>query len=132
MFHPRRLAVANTSTSAVLRHRARCSPRFTLDDVCSLLDGIDAEQRVRPRSAPVTLSRDTYAAIVRGYSLLWHALERAGLQLDRMPSAASEERVWVWFFCWDGGTRHGPFGTLDAAIDAAFAQIRSGGNTDVR
>ncbi len=113
---------------AVSRSRGCRRRQFTLNDVCSMLDRIDAAQRVRPRSARVTLSHDMYAAMMQGYTLLWRALARAGLHVDRIPTNTA---AWVWVFCWNGGPWQGPFRTLDAALDAALAQIRSNGGTDV-
>ena len=118
------------SIRARSRYRTRCRRQFTLDDVCMLLDGIDAAQRVRPRSVPITLSHDTYAALVQGYHLMWRALARAGLHLQRIPRASDVACGWAWWFCWQGGPCHGPFATLDAALDAAFAQMRFGVGMD--
>ena len=95
-----------------------------LDDVCMLLDGIDAAQRVRPRSVPITLSHDMYAALVQGYHHVWRVLARAGLHLQRIPRASDAACGWAWWFCWQDSPWHGPFATLDAVLDAAFAQVR--------
>ena len=124
------MAYFTRSTRAGSRPRTRCRRRFTLDDVCMLLEGIDAAQRVRPRSAPITLSHDTYVALLQGYHLMWRALVRAGFYLEPIPCATTAGRGWVWWFCWQGGPRHGPFGTLDAALDAALAHIRFRAHTD--
>lgn len=74
----------------------------------------------------VTAPKDTYAAVVAGYTHILNALARSGLNLYQETAEPSSPIGLVWFYRWEGGLRQGPFGTLDAAIGAAVLQIRSG------
>ena len=109
-----------------LRQRFDAGQSLTNDDIGCLFDAITTLHQGRTTPSAIHLSPDQYAALSAVYSSLMHALERAGLHLQRAKAADNSGLPWVWFYRWSGCTKQGPFGTLDAAVRAAVIQVRSG------
>jgi len=111
---------------ADIRHRFTAGQPVVHDDIEVLLQALDAYQQAHFPSTTTRSAPDAYAVVVLAYNTLLTALKRAGLDMQQMPPTHECDLPWVWFYCWEGSTKQGPFGTFDAAVGSAILQIRSG------
>jgi hypothetical protein len=108
-----------------LRQRYVRGDALTTNEIGTLFRIIDDLHHTQS-SLIAVIPADHYAAVITGYSHILDALARAGLDLEQASGGDGSYVPWVWFYCWQGGHKQGPFGTLDTALTAAVLQLRSG------
>lgn len=113
-------------TVADIRHRFTTGQSITHDEIEMLFHLLDDCQQTHVRRAVARPVHDDYAIMVLAYNSLLHALKQAGLYMHQATPTDECGLPWVWFYRWEGSTKQGPFGTLDAALGSAILQLRSG------
>ncbi len=109
-----------------LRQRFSAGQTLSHDEIGALFDAFDDMHDAPALPALIQLSSDACVALTSTHDAVLEALKRVGLHLQQVTAPEDHALPWVWFYRWDGGTKQGPFGTLDAAVVAAIIQIRSG------
>ena len=114
------------SAVVTLQQRFDAGQSLTDDEVRRLFEIIDALRQGHTTPTLIRLSPEEYAALGAAHTSLVHALKQTGLHVHRATPRDEAKLPWVWFYRWDSHPKHGPYGTLSAAVGSAILQVRSG------